>query len=188
LGRIWVIPSISESNATPDDQADHLQKLIRERFEIMTNFADLDRQSHELTKVFRKFDLDGSGCLNFDEFEKVLVEIKCNHARAGAQRALFDRYDDNLDGAVNLKELKDGVFNLKPHPLAKRENRAMLENIREQLAKRGTFGCRVVWSAVTTKSVLELPLPSFEPRTYMTLVLRLTTPQKQKLTTPPTSQ
>jgi len=32
--------------ATEDDAADHLQKLIRERFEILTKFADIDRQAH----------------------------------------------------------------------------------------------------------------------------------------------
>lgn len=131
------MPPIIPPMATEDDAADHLQKLIRERFEIMTNFADLDRQAHELTKIFRKFDVDGSGSLTFDEFEKVLVEIKCNHVRESSRRALFDRYDDDLNGQVNLRELKDGVFNLNPHPLAKKENRKMLETIRLQLAKRG---------------------------------------------------
>ena len=131
------MPPIIPPMATEDDAADHLQKLIRERFEIMTNFADLDRQAHELTKIFRKFDVDGSGSLTFDEFEKVLVEIKCNHVRESSRRALFDRYDDDLNGQVNLRELKDGVFNLNPHPLAKKENRKMLETIRAQLAKRG---------------------------------------------------
>jgi Ca2+-binding EF-hand superfamily protein len=92
--------------ATEDDAADHLQKLIRERFEILTKFADIDRQAHELTKIFRKFDLDGSGSLTFDEFEKVLVEIKCNHVRESSRRALFNRYDDDLNGQVNLRELK----------------------------------------------------------------------------------
>jgi len=131
------MPAITPPMATEDDAADHLQKLIRERFEILTKFADIDRQAHELTKIFRKFDLDGSGSLTFDEFEKVLVEIKCNHVRESSRRALFDRYDDDLNGQVNLRELKDGVFNLNPHPLAKKENRKMLEHIRAQLAKRG---------------------------------------------------
>jgi|TARA_B110000977_G_scaffold132451_3_gene168719 Ca2+-binding EF-hand superfamily protein len=131
------MPPLTPPVATEDDQADHLQKLIRERFEIMTNFADLDRQSQELTKVFRTYDLDGSGFLDFAEFEKVLVEIKVNHGRQSAKRALFDRYDNDLDGQVNLRELRDGVFNLKPHPLAKKENRKMLEHIRSQLAKHG---------------------------------------------------
>jgi Ca2+-binding EF-hand superfamily protein len=123
--------------ATDEDAADHLQKLIRERFEVMTNFADLDRQAHELTKIFRKFDLDGSGSLAFDEFEKVLAEIKCNHGRESSRRALFDRYDDDLNGQVNLRELKNGVFNLKPHPLSRKENRKMLENIRARLSRKG---------------------------------------------------
>ena len=40
------MPPIIPPMATEDDAADHLQKLIRERFEIITNFADLDRQAH----------------------------------------------------------------------------------------------------------------------------------------------
>ena len=33
------MPALTPPMATEDDAADHLQKLIRERFEIMTNFA-----------------------------------------------------------------------------------------------------------------------------------------------------
>ena len=103
------MPAITPPVTTEDDAADHLQKLIRERFEIMTNFADMDRQAQELTKIFRKFDLDDSGSLTFEEFEKLLVEIKCNHVRESSRHALFDRYDDDLNGHLNLKELKDGA-------------------------------------------------------------------------------
>jgi len=120
-----------------DEEADHLQKLIRERFETLTNFAEGSRQAQQLAKIFKKYDVDGSGSLDFPKFQRVLVEIRCHQARESAQRALFDRYDPELDGNISLQEMLDGVFSLKPHPLAKKENRGMVEKIREQLTKRG---------------------------------------------------
>lgn len=123
--------------SSADDEADHLQKLIRERFEVLTNFADLSKQAQHLAKIFKNYDVDASGSLEFPEFQSVLMEIRCNQARESAQRALFDRYDSNLDGNINLQEMLDGVFSLKPHPLAKKENRCMIEKIRQQLTERG---------------------------------------------------
>ena len=136
------MPAIIPPMATEDD-ADHLQKLIRERFEILTNFADIDRQAHELTKIFRKFDRRSGLADRPDEFEKVLVEIKCNHVRESCG-ALFDRYDDDLNGQVNLRELKDGVFNLNPHLLSKKENRKMLEHIRREARRRARERARTL--------------------------------------------
>jgi Ca2+-binding EF-hand superfamily protein len=122
---------------SPDDQADHLQKLIRERFEIITNFADVAKQAQALAKIFQTYDEDKSGSLEFEEFDRVLADIRCNQAPEPTRRALFDRYDADLDGNVNLQELMDGVFELKPHPLAKKENRKMLADIRGQITRRG---------------------------------------------------
>ena len=120
-----------------DEEADHLQKLIRERFETLTNSAEGSRQAQQLAKIFKKYDVDGSGSLDFPLLQRVLVEIRCHQARESAQRALFDRYDPELDGNISLQEMLDGVFSLKPHPLAKKENRGMVDKIREQLTKRG---------------------------------------------------
>ena len=77
--------------SSADDEADHLQKLIRERFEVLTNFADISKQAQHLAKIFKNYDVDASGSLEFPEFQGVLMEIRCNQARESAQRALFDR-------------------------------------------------------------------------------------------------
>ena len=38
---------------TDDDKADHLQKLLRNRFEVLTGYADMKKQTAEIEKRFK---------------------------------------------------------------------------------------------------------------------------------------
>ena len=48
---------------TDDDKADHLQKLLRNRFEVLTGYADMKKQTAEIEKRFKYYDKDNSGSL-----------------------------------------------------------------------------------------------------------------------------
>ena len=122
---------------TDDDKADHLQKLLRNRFEVLTGYADMKKQTAEIEKRFKYYDNDNSGSLCFEEFDAALTEMNLGDAPKSELRALFDRYDSNGDENVSYPELINGVFEVAPHPLAQKESRRMLENIRAQIAKRG---------------------------------------------------
>ena len=122
---------------TDDDKADHLQKLLRNRFEVLTGYADMKKQTAEIEKRFKYYDKDNSGSLCFEEFDAALTEMNLGDAPKSELRALFDRYDSNGDENVSYPELINGVFEVAPHPLAQKESRRMLENIRAQIAKRG---------------------------------------------------
>ena len=58
---------------TDDDKADHLQKLLRNRFEVLTGYADMKKQTAEIEKRFKYYDKDNSGSLCFEEFDAALT-------------------------------------------------------------------------------------------------------------------
>ena len=96
--------------------------MLRKRLEVLTGFADVGTQAYKVKQYFKKYDEDGSGDLQFPEFDKALVEILAidENPRRGmlaGRRALFDRYDRDTTGDLSYEELADGLFRLKPHPL-----------------------------------------------------------------------
>ena len=60
---------------TADEEADNIQLMLRKRLEILTGFADVGTQAYKVKQYFKKYDEDGSGDLQFPEFDKALVEI-----------------------------------------------------------------------------------------------------------------
>ena len=81
---------------TVDQEADNLQTMLRKRLEVLTGFADLPTQAHKVKMFFKKYDEDGSGDLQFPEFDKAIVDILIidEDSRAtmkAGRRALFDR-------------------------------------------------------------------------------------------------
>ena len=122
---------------TSDDEADHLQTLIRLKIEVMTGFAEIDKQAGLLKKTFSPYDKDGSGNLNFPEFDKALHDIQCGDGRLATRQALFERYDIDGSGTISYEEITNGIFDLAPHPMAHKEGRSLLERIRARVAERG---------------------------------------------------
>ena len=66
-----------------------------------------------LSRLLNKYDLDGSGVLEFDEFIQMLKPYfpptdpkALNDAQVGQLKALFSRFDRNGDGQIDTSELK----------------------------------------------------------------------------------
>ena len=133
---------------TADEEADNIQLMLRKRLEILTGFADVGTQAYKVKQYFKKYDEDGSGDLQFPEFDKALVEILAIDEESSARmlagrRALFDRYDRDTTEDLSYEELADGLFRLKPHPLADVESRRLMEKIRNGIVtSEGIYGLR----------------------------------------------
>ncbi len=120
-----------------EDLADHLQDIIKQRIEVMTGFGNPKRLRDTARTTFERFDKNKSGALSYAEFDLALNSIRCGEGPIAPKRALFDRYDTNLDGHLSVDELVDGVYDLKPHPLAHKEFRRMLDRVRTEIVEKG---------------------------------------------------
>lgn len=86
-----------------DERLDNLEIALRKRMDTVTGFADPLVQQRELEKIFRHFDCDNSGVVEFNEFFAAMTRLNF----VGVQReleALFDRYDEDLSGTLDYNE------------------------------------------------------------------------------------
>jgi len=120
-----------------DAHVDHFEGLLRDKLARDTGFADAATQAYHLHLQFRKFDTDGSGAIEFDEFEKTMIHVFNFVGSQEVLMALFERYDVDGSGSLSYKEFIEQVVGLKVNPFGDAETRSVLERLRRAVAKRG---------------------------------------------------
>ncbi len=76
-----------------EKKVDDLEKRLREKFQVLTGFADPAVQARKLEQNFRYFDTDCSGVIDYPEFFAAMTKLNF----IGCQReieSLFNRYDE----------------------------------------------------------------------------------------------
>lgn len=121
---------------TQDDKVDNLERLLRQKLESDTGFADPQGQAWKLHRVFKHFDNDQSGVISIDEFNAALVRLNFVGVQCDVQ-ALFDRYDDDGSGYLSYDEFCGTVFKLIPSVKNDPNSRSAVERVRAKIAERG---------------------------------------------------
>jgi Ca2+-binding EF-hand superfamily protein len=65
-------------------------------------------------KIFKLFDRDGNGEINYDEFLRSIVG-KMNERRQNTVILAFKKFDKDGNGVIDIEDLK-GKYNAKMHP------------------------------------------------------------------------
>jgi Ca2+-binding EF-hand superfamily protein len=68
----------------------------------------------DVAKIFRQFDRDGNGEINYDEFLRSIVG-RMNDKRKMIVTLAFKKFDSDSNGSINIEDLK-GKYNAKNHP------------------------------------------------------------------------
>ena len=68
----------------------------------------------DVAKVFKHFDRDGNGEINYDEFLRTLIG-KMNDKRRTIVTLAFKKFDRDGNGYINIEDLK-GRYNAANHP------------------------------------------------------------------------
>ena len=71
-------------------------------------------QPSDIQRVFRLFDIDGNGQIDYDEFLRAIVGAM-NDRRRNIVTLAFKRFDKDGNGVINIEDLK-GRYNAKNHP------------------------------------------------------------------------
>ena len=71
-------------------------------------------QPSDIQRVFRLFDRDGNGQIDYDEFLRAIVGAM-NDRRRNIVTLAFKRFDKDGNGVINIEDLK-GRYNAKNHP------------------------------------------------------------------------
>lgn len=71
-----------------------------------------DDDDDDLVKAFKVFDLDGDGFITSDELQKVLSRLELWDEKCGKDcKSMICRFDQNLDGVLDLHEFKEMMLN-----------------------------------------------------------------------------
>uniref|UniRef100_A0A7S2X773 EF-hand domain-containing protein n=1 Tax=Lotharella oceanica TaxID=641309 RepID=A0A7S2X773_9EUKA len=105
----WKVTEDQESLRAVDQKTiEAFKKEIREKVRQRTKGTKYERDT--LAFAFKHFDLDGSGKIIFQEFQKALAILGVQpDERVGL--ALFNNFDVSKNGAITYNELADTLFN-----------------------------------------------------------------------------
>eukprot|EP01063_Lacrimia_lanifica_P019818 TRINITY_DN27230_c0_g1_i1.p1 TRINITY_DN27230_c0_g1~~TRINITY_DN27230_c0_g1_i1.p1 ORF type:complete len:361 (+),score=132.76 TRINITY_DN27230_c0_g1_i1:52-1134(+) len=124
-----------QQDRASDERVDELQRRLQSKIELKTGFGEPHQLSRELQRLFRSFDVDGTGSMSLDEFSKVF-EVQGIGGTPNEIEALFQRYDASDDGLLTFAEFGDKVFGVKKSPLADPANRKMIARARNRILNR----------------------------------------------------
>ena len=125
-----------------------LEDIIFEKIRQRTHGADDEGKT--VRRVFKHFDLDGFGTIEFSEFKKALETIGCLF-KDFEMRAIFDKYDKDGNNKLDYEEFSNWfairgsgnnpnvnpVFGLQREP-----PNQVLKKVLDTLKQRGTHGIR----------------------------------------------
>lgn len=118
-----------------DRCVDEITRRIQSKIELKTGFAEPHQMSRELQRLFKAHDTDGSGTMSEAEFARVLQKLSIGGTPAEVQ-ALFHRFDLNENGLLTFAEFSDGVFGIRPSPLADPVTRGVLDRFKARVLQR----------------------------------------------------
>jgi Ca2+-binding EF-hand superfamily protein len=124
--------------------------LVFEKSRQRTHGADDEGKT--VKKIFRHFDFDGFGTIEFTEFKKALETLGCVFTDVEL-KALFNRYDANANGKLDYEEFAQVIArmgsgnnpNVNPVFGIEREPpNQVIDKIKTKLKSRGTHGIRAL--------------------------------------------
>ena len=131
---------------------------LREKFEtellqkLQQKSSSRISEETVLMRSFKYFDLDNSGCVNFEEWVKSIEKIGVTVPDTSKLQEIFSHYDVDGSGSLDYKEFVVGVFGedssagrtqapqMASSPSIQQQGLQALEKFREKLLARGSRG------------------------------------------------
>jgi len=146
LLKVWGLEGTAVTVSAP--RLAEIEDIIFEKIRQRTHGADDEGKT--VRKIFRHWDLDGFGTIEFSEFKKALESMGCTFPEF-EQRALFDKYDKDGNNKLDYEEFSawfairgsgnnpnvNPVFGIQREP-----PNQVLTKIMETLKARGANGIR----------------------------------------------
>lgn len=117
-----------------ESRVNAMQARLREIFEVKSGYKDDAAQQQLMERHFKRFDIDGSGVVDFDEFSRAMVTLNFVGVQVEVE-ALFDRFDDDLNGVVSYSEFARGVFGASAK--AGTASTSLLARVRDRILDAG---------------------------------------------------
>jgi Ca2+-binding EF-hand superfamily protein len=139
--------SANKVHVTPD-RVKQIEDIVFEKIRQRTHGADDEGKT--VKKIFKHFDLDGFGTIEFGEFKKALETLGCVFPDVELQ-GLFARFDANGNGKLDYEEFASHIArmgsgnnpNVNPvFGITREAPNQVLDKIKSTLKARGAHGIR----------------------------------------------
>lgn len=147
--KTWGLSAANKVYVTPD-RTKELEGIIFEKIRQRTHGADDEGKT--VKKIFKHFDLDGFGTIEFTEFKKALETLGCVFKDVEL-KSLFQKFDSNGNGKLDYEEFASFIAregsgnnpNVNPVFGINREPpNQVLDKIKVVLKQRGAHGIRAL--------------------------------------------
>eukprot|EP01031_Cornospumella_fuschlensis_P024725 gene24725-29877_t len=133
-----------------DDKLDHIEEQLLKKAEILSGFADGNGKMRYLFQTLKFFDKNNVGYISFPDFLDVLQKFNLMNLSREAEE-LFNRYDADMLGHVDCRDLAHRLYRVPPHNCAvlSAAGKSTVFALRAALASRGwEAGVRYVRKAL----------------------------------------
>lgn len=146
--RTWGLSADAAASFITPQRIAEIEGIIFEKIRQKTHGADDEGKT--IQRIFRHFDLDGYGTLEFNEFKKALETLGCLFSTAEMQ-GIFKKYDSNGNGKLDYEEFsmffahKGSGNNPNVNPvfgISREPPNQVVEKIKKTLKQRGANGIR----------------------------------------------
>ena len=122
-----------------EEKVDDLEKRLKEKCDVNSGFADVEVKARQLIKMFKFFDTDNSGVIDYTEFFAAMTKMNF----VGCQKemeALFNRYDEDASGTLDYKEFSYSIFGIGDKPALDTNAKNIVERVKARILERGGVG------------------------------------------------
>lgn len=146
--KTWGLEVSASGASVAGPRLAEIEDSIFEKIRQRTHGAE--DEGRTVRRVFKHFDLDGFGTIEFNEFTKAMEAIGCCY-KDFELRAVFDKYDKDGNNKLDYEEfasfmaIKGSGNNPNVNPsfgLTREPPNQVLQKIRETLKARGAHGIR----------------------------------------------
>lgn len=99
--KTWGLDPSQNVTAVPAPRLAEIEDCIFEKIRQRTHGAE--DEGRTVRRVFKHFDLDGFGTIDFQEFKKAMETIGCCY-KDFELRAIFDKYDKDKNNKLDYEE------------------------------------------------------------------------------------
>ena len=107
------LPASYSGPLTSEQRLDQMEMHIREKMECASGFADVEVQRRRLISLFKFFDHESKGAVNFTTFHATMVRMNFVGSKTDTEQ-LFARYDYEGTGEIDYSQFAHGVFQVVP--------------------------------------------------------------------------
>lgn len=122
-----------------EEKVDDFERRLKEKCDVNSGFADIEVKARQLLKIFKFFDTDNSGVIDYTEFFAAMTKMNF----VGCQKemeALFNRYDEDASGTLDYKEFSYSLFGIGSKPALDTNAKNIVERVKAKILERGGVG------------------------------------------------